>query len=298
MAHKFALISTKGGVGKTTLCANLGGLFADFGFRVLLIDADVQPSLSKYYALDAEAPGGLVEVVEHGAVEDDCISRTTVANLDLVRSNDGQARLQHWLHVRPDRRTRLRDALSCPLIESRYDFVFVDTQGAVGTLQTAAAFAADTLISPLPPDTPSAREFRSGTLALLGRIEEDDAEPTARLAPIKALICRLDRSRDARLILADLRGGFEASDRVTILDTVVPNAVAYKEAFSLRVPAHRHERRSARSVSAFETMHRVAWELQPDLRGLLAGGLRADPGVVFGRLPTEHRSSILSEVSA
>jgi chromosome partitioning related protein ParA len=298
MAHTFAFISTKGGVGKTTLCANLGGLFADFGLRVLLIDADVQPSLSKYYELAHEAPHGLVEMVEHGAVETDCISRTTLPNLDLVRSNDGQARLQHWLHVRPDRRTRLRDALRAPLVEERYDFVFVDTQGAVGTLQTAAAFAADTLISPLPPDTPSAREFRSGTLALLGRIEEDDAEPTARLAPIKALICRLDRSRDARLILADLRAGFESSDRVTILDTVVPNAVAYREAFSLRIPAHRHERRSLRAPSAFEVMHRVAWEIQPDLRGLLAGGMRADPSEVFRRLRADHRTSILSEVSA
>ena len=41
------VISTKGGVGKTTLTANLGGLLADIGFRTLLIDTDVQPSLSK-----------------------------------------------------------------------------------------------------------------------------------------------------------------------------------------------------------------------------------------------------------
>lgn len=39
------VVSTKGGVGKTTLAANLGGLLRDIGLRVLLIDADVQPSL-------------------------------------------------------------------------------------------------------------------------------------------------------------------------------------------------------------------------------------------------------------
>ncbi len=44
---RFAVISTKGGVGKTTRTANLGALLADLGLRVLLIDADVQPSLSK-----------------------------------------------------------------------------------------------------------------------------------------------------------------------------------------------------------------------------------------------------------
>ena len=49
----FGVVATKGGVGKTTVAANLGGLLADIGYRVLLIDADVQPSLSRYFALEA-----------------------------------------------------------------------------------------------------------------------------------------------------------------------------------------------------------------------------------------------------
>ena len=53
---KFTITSTKGGVGKTTLTANLGALLADMGLRVLLIDADVQPSLSKYFPLAAPQP--------------------------------------------------------------------------------------------------------------------------------------------------------------------------------------------------------------------------------------------------
>ena len=60
----FAAISTKGGVGKTTFLANLGGLLADTGARVLLLDADTQPSLTKYFSLAYEAPHGLVEVVQ------------------------------------------------------------------------------------------------------------------------------------------------------------------------------------------------------------------------------------------
>ena len=46
-----SVVSTKGGVGKTTLTANLGGLLAALGLRVLAIDADKQASLSKYYRL-------------------------------------------------------------------------------------------------------------------------------------------------------------------------------------------------------------------------------------------------------
>lgn len=52
-----SVISTKGGVGKTTTAANLGGLVADTGLRVLLIDLDVQPTLSSYFELTHRARG-------------------------------------------------------------------------------------------------------------------------------------------------------------------------------------------------------------------------------------------------
>ena len=59
-----SIISTKGGVGKTTTAANLGGLAADAGLRVLLLDLDVQPTLSSHYELDLySAPGGIYELL-------------------------------------------------------------------------------------------------------------------------------------------------------------------------------------------------------------------------------------------
>jgi cellulose biosynthesis protein BcsQ len=41
-----AVVSTKGGPGKTTVGVNLGAFCADAGIRTLLIDLDNQPSLS------------------------------------------------------------------------------------------------------------------------------------------------------------------------------------------------------------------------------------------------------------
>src|SRR3546814_11916274 len=53
-----SIISTKGGVGKTTTAANLGGFVADAGLRVLLLAFDIQPTLSSYYELTHRAAGG------------------------------------------------------------------------------------------------------------------------------------------------------------------------------------------------------------------------------------------------
>ena len=41
MARKIVLTSGKGGVGKTTVCANLGANLAKLGFRVVLLDVDI-----------------------------------------------------------------------------------------------------------------------------------------------------------------------------------------------------------------------------------------------------------------
>lgn len=282
MIHTFAALNSKGGVGKTTFLANLGGILADIGFRVLLVDADPQPSLTKCFSLGYEAPQGLVEVVSNGIVTPQCISRTSIANLDLVRSNDGDAQLQHWLHSRADRRTRLDTALRSPYVQDHYDYVLIDTQGAIGPLQTAAAFAAGTLISPLPPDAPSVREFRTGTLRALQRLATDEKEPRADLAPIRAVICKLDNTRDAKEHLQGLANEFSEDDRVTLLNTVIPSSVAYREAFKLGMPVHRFNT-SGGSKTPFEVMHRIVWELQPQLYGHFAGRKRGDPDLVFGR---------------
>lgn len=273
---KFTVTSTKGGVGKTTLSANLGALLADMGLRVLLIDADVQPSLSKYFPLATKPAAGLTEVIVRGDVTVPCITATMYQNLDIVVSDDPEGNLPHWLLNRIDRGFRLRFALQSPAVAGAYDCVLIDTQGAVGPLQDAAVLAADILVSPITPEILSAREFKDGTMELLDRLEPGSALG-ATLGPMKAVIYRQDRTADARVIASGIRDDFiRLKGRVSVLDTVVPHAKAYKEAATLRVPVHRHERkRDGVTPSACTVMHQLAWELIPSLQGVYADSFRA-----------------------
>ena len=273
---KFTIASTKGGVGKTTLTANLGALLADMGLRVLLIDADLQPSLSKYFALASPWPSaGLTDVLLNGKMTAACITSTVFPNLDIVVSDDPEGHLPNWLLNRIDRGFRLRLALQSALVVDAYDCVLIDTQGAMGPVQDAAILAADILVSPITPEVLSAREFRDGTLELLERLELGSAFG-ATLGPVKAVIYRQDRTADARLIAAKIREDFvRLEDRFSVLDTVVPHAKAYKEAATLRIPVHRHERRRDGVMpSASAVMHQLAWELIPSLQGIYADAPR------------------------
>ncbi|HHX83528.1 MAG TPA: ParA family protein, partial [Pseudomonadaceae bacterium] len=161
-----SIISTKGGVGKTTTAANLGGLAADAGLRVLLLDLDVQPTLSSYYELAHRAPGGIYELLAFNERDlDQLVSRTIIAGLDLVLSNDHRGELNTLLLHAPDGRLRLRHLL--PALNPLYDLVLIDTQGARSVLLEMAVLASDLALSPVTPEILAARELRRGTMQLL-----------------------------------------------------------------------------------------------------------------------------------
>ncbi|MDD5388937.1 MAG: ParA family protein [Gallionellaceae bacterium] len=278
---RFAVVSTKGGVGKTTLTANLGAILADLGLRVLMIDADVQPALSKFYPLKHQAPRGLTHIITSGMITADAISVVDLpvnGVLDIVVSDTPEGQIQTWLMNQTFRETRLYGPLHSVELEEQYDVVLIDTQGAVGPLQDAAALAADILISPIVPEALSAREFLSGTMDMLNRLSYRGAPMphTPSLGPVKALIYRQTRTADAKSIAQQIKreGHIPLAGRVTVLDTVIPSAVAYTRAATDRLPVHWHDRvTTGATPCAYEVMHQLVWELMPNLEGIQAGNI-------------------------
>jgi chromosome partitioning related protein ParA len=261
-----SIISTKGGVGKTTVAANLGGLAADAGLRVLLVDLDVQPTLSSYFALSKRAPSGMYELLaQNEHLAERVISHTLISRLDLVFSNDQRGQLNSLLLHAADGRLRLRNLLR--MFRADYDLMLIDTQGARSVLLEMAVLASELAIAPVTPEILAARELHRGTVQLM-----EDVAPFRNLGipppPLKLLINRVHPvSSTARAVHHALRQVFASSPSISVLETVIPALEAYSYAATHGWPVHRMERRKPhgrRAPSAIDTMKALMSELFPE----------------------------------
>ncbi|MDC3738630.1 ParA family protein [Pseudomonas syringae pv. syringae] len=260
-----SLLSTKGGVGKTTLAANIGGFCADAGLRVLLLDMDpVQPSLSSYYPMAQEVSGGIFDLIAHNLTDPErIISRTSIPNLSLILSNDPNNQLISLLLQAADGRLRLASLLKA--FEGQFDLILIDTQGARSVMLEMVVLASDLAVSPLPPNMLSAREFNRGTLQML-----EGLRPYSRLGlhvpPIKVVVNCLDQTIDARGIHDAIRKTFADNMEVDVLNSTVPASVIFREGSTAGMSAHRLEYKkpsNRRAPSALQVIRELVVELFP-----------------------------------
>lgn len=267
-----SVVSTKGGVGKTTLTANISGLLAALGYRVLAIDADMQPSLSKFYKTETAPTSGISEVISRGGlIQPTDIVRTSIGGLDMIVSNLSD-HVQSWLKEREDRLVLLKRAIRQPVIRDTYDYVVIDTQGAKGELQRTAAMAADLMVSPLRPDLINYAEFHTGTLEMMRSLNSmADLSAELRSGPLSIVINGLNRTNNSRMFEETIRNDFRDHPNVRLLDVCVPESVKYQEGRTVQMPVHLLDRPikgRARGTSAYEVVHRLVFELLPNLSGL------------------------------
>ncbi|WP_264312992.1 ParA family protein [Pseudomonas putida] len=275
-----SLISTKGGAGKTTVAANLGGLLADAGFRVLLLDLDSQPTLSSYYALRESREAGSYELIaQRLTAPEQVISATVIPQLHLIVSNDRAGHISTLLLHAADGRLRLRNLLSA--FEDHYDVLIIDTQGARSVVVEMVILASDCALCPVPPEMLAARELRRGTLGLFEELEPYRYLGVA-LPSVKLLLNQVNANRrDTRLIVHNLQASFQGDPHVSVCTTVIPDRVAYPNAASLGLPVHRVDPTppsGSRGPCGAAVMRALAIELFPQWAERLVDSSVSVPG--------------------
>ncbi|VVP22134.1 ParA family protein [Pseudomonas fluorescens] len=276
-----SLISTKGGAGKTTVAANIGGLLADSGLRVLLLDLDSQPTLSSYFALCELREAGSYELISQRLTDpEQVITTTVIQHLELIVSNDRAGHINALLMQADDGRLRLRNLL--PAFQDRYDVLIVDTQGARSVVVEMAILASDCALCPVPPEMLAARELRRGTLGLFEELEPYRYLGVA-LPSVKLLMNQVNANRrDTRLIMESLKASFETDPHVSVCATVIPDRVAYLNAASLGLPVHRVDfapPSGSNSPCAADVMRALAVELFPEWTDQLSSSPRSGPSL-------------------
>jgi len=234
MAKVFGIVSTKGCVGKTSIAANIGGILADMGQHVLLIDGDFQQSLSDWFEITDKAEFGLRQFITK-AQPTNCISSTAIDNLDIVLSDDPNGKLIDWFRASTNNVYYL--LASIKRLTDCYDYVIIDSQGARGILQESIILASDSLICPLVPNVMESREFIRGTIQMLKSLEPPAgvSVPVPNIPPLYCVIYKQDRTNNSIKIANAIRKQFYqgSGGKISVLDTFVPNLTAYKKAVAV-----------------------------------------------------------------
>ena len=151
-----AITNQKGGVGKTTTTVNLGVGLAKEGYRVLLIDADPQGSLTVSLGVKNpdELPVSLASVLQR-VIEDRPINEHMgiiqhQEGVDLLPSNIELSGLEISLFNVMSREFILKGYVD--EIRKNYDYILIDCMPSLGMLTVNAMAAADSVLIPIEPE--------------------------------------------------------------------------------------------------------------------------------------------------
>jgi chromosome partitioning protein len=215
MTQTIAVLSQKGGTGKTTAVRTLTDALRRAEVRTLAVDLDPQGNLSDYFDVPPDAQPTVGDVLGGRA------SAAEAIHEDVIPANLNLAEAELALGGRLGRELTLRRALA-KLPDDSHELILIDCPPSLGLLTVNALVAADYALI-----TAEAQYFAlQGVQQALEVIElaRDTLNPELELLGVLLNLADM-RTVHSREALASLRE--QLGERV--LDTVVRSSIAYAE---------------------------------------------------------------------
>lgn len=158
MSVIFTIVSGKGGVGKTTITANLGVELSKLGKKVLIVDADIgNSSLGIHFGLE-QAPFTLADLLSGKKDVKKAIYRTPEGVEIMPSSLSLREFLKSNIDLLPNIIEKVRD---------NYDVILVDSPPGINKNSLVTLKVADEILVVTTPDLPSV----SGAVKMKGAAE-------------------------------------------------------------------------------------------------------------------------------
>lgn len=169
-ARVITVTSGKGGVGKTTVTANLSAALANTGKRVVCIDADIGlRNLDLILGVENRIVYDLVDVVEGRCrLQDAVIRHRTIDNLHVVPA----AQTRDKSAVSPAQMIRIANEL-----RPQFDFILIDSPAGIERGFKNALAPADEVLIVTNPEVSAVRDADR----IIGLIELNDPRPKTSL---------------------------------------------------------------------------------------------------------------------